>query len=317
MRKKDIHKLIKGELSNEREKEVIDWLLKNPKKRAQYEILKAKHVAASLNKVSINNIYEQENPSNNHTKFIYSGIAIAAIILIAAFVTFNISKPATYENEQNTLALVTTKKAEKRYILLEDSTKVTLNANSVLSYPKHFIGNTREVTLKGEAFFEVTKNQDKPFIVSLENGMKIKVLGTSFNIKSYAEDKDIKTTLVTGKVKVIKEQDSTTIDLVPSQQATYIKEKDKIIVEKVDTKKFTSWKENKFIYNETPMAQVLRDLERAYNVTFIVESKDIYKYKYNGVFDNFSINQILEIFEISSPITYHIKNNRITLNPKK
>ncbi|MBJ6368971.1 FecR family protein [Snuella sedimenti] len=317
MRKKDIHNLIKGELSNEREKEVIDWLLKNPKKRAQYEILKAKHVAASLNKVNINTIYEQKDSSNNHKKFIYSGIAIAAIILIAAFVTFNISKPISYENEQNTLALATTKKAEKRYVLLEDSTKVTLNANSVLSYPKHFIGNTREVTLKGEAFFEVTKNQDKPFIVSLENGMKIKVLGTSFNIKSYAEDKDIKTTLVTGKVKVIKEQDSTTIDLVPSQQATYIKEKDKIIVEKVDTKKFTSWKENKFIYNETPMAQVLRDLERAYNVTFIVESKDIYNYKYNGVFDNFSINQILEIFEISSPITYHIKNNRITLNPKK
>ncbi|MDO5981296.1 FecR family protein [Flavivirga spongiicola] len=307
MSNKKVLKLIKGQLSPEEEKEVIDWLFNNPKRREQYEILKAKHVAASLRK----------SKKTTFKKF-YRYAALLAVILTSSILTWHVVvKNSISTIPSNSLVLITTQKAEKKEIILEDSTKITLNANSVLSYPKHFSGNTREVAIKGEAFFEVTKNTEKPFIVTTEDGMKIKVLGTSFNVKSYSEDKNVETTLVTGKVKVIEENKNTVVELSPSQKATYIKKEDKMIVEKVDVKNFTSWKEGKLIYNDTPMRQVIKDLERTYDLKFDVTSNKILDYKYKGEFDNLDIKQILDLFEVSSPITYSIQNNIIRLNIQK
>ncbi len=321
MSKKYILKLIKGELSSEEEKKAVDWLFNNPKKRKQYEILKAKYVAESLrkNKSTVSTLVSnKKSPLKN----VYRYAAVLAIVLTSSLLTWHainneLSNVPVSTDVSNSLVLVTTQKAEKKEIILEDSTKVILNSNSVLSYPKHFSGNTREVVIKGEAFFDVTENPERPFIVTTDNGMKIRVLGTSFNIKSYPEDKNVETTLVTGKVKVIEENKNTVVELSPSQKATYVKSEDKMIVEKVDTENFTSWKEGKLIYNETPMRDVIKDLERTYNMKFDVTSNKILDYKYKGEFDNLSIYQILDLFEVSSPITYSIHNNIIRLNIQK
>ena len=321
MSKKYILKLIKGELSEEEEKKAVDWLFNNPKKRRQYEILKAKYVAESLRE-SKRTVSTLNSKRNTGLKNVYKYAAILVIVLTSSVLVWNalkndLSNSINNSGISNSLVLVTTQKAEKKEVILEDSTRVILNSNSVLSYPKHFNGNTREVVIKGEAFFDVTENPKKPFIVTTDNGMKIKVLGTSFNIKSYPEDLNVETTLVTGKVKVIEENKNTVVELSPSQKATYVKSEDKMIVEKVDTKDFTSWKEGKLIYNDTPMRDVIKDLERTYNMKFDVSSKKILDYKYKGEFDNLSIYQILELFEVSSPITYSIHNNIIRLNIQK
>ncbi len=321
MNNKKILKLIKDELSSKEEKEVVDWLFNNPKKRKQYEILKAKHVATSLRK-SKGAVSVFTTIKKNSLKHAYKYAALFVIILTSSVLTWHVLNDDNLINEntntsRNSLVLITTQKAEKKEIILEDSTKITLNSNSVLSYPKHFSGNTREVAIKGEAFFEVTENTEKPFIVTTDDGMKIKVLGTSFNVKSYPEDRNVETTLVTGKVKVIEENKNTIVELSPSQKATYIKSEDKMIVEKVDTKNFTSWKEGRLIYNDTPMREVIKDLERMYNLNFDVVSNEILDYKYKGEFDNLNIKQILDLFEVSSPIGYSIHNNIIRLNIQK
>ncbi len=312
MNNKEILKLIKGQLSSEKEKEVVDWLLNNPKKRKQYEILKAKEIAKNLRKTS-------KSPSiSTIKKSVYKYAAVVLILLSSSVLTWQLLNNNDFANsEQNdtSLVLVTTQKAEKKVIILEDSTKIVLNSNSALSYPKHFKGHTREVVIKGEAFFDVTKNEHKPFVVTTNEGLKIRVLGTSFNVKSYPEDRKMETTLVTGKVKVIEERKNTIVELSPSQKATYLKNEDKMIVEHVETENFTSWKEGRLIYNDTPMRDVIKDLERMYNLKFDVSSSKILDYKYKGEFNNLNINQILELFEISSPITYTIqKNNIIRLN---
>ncbi|WP_341216691.1 FecR family protein [uncultured Wocania sp.] len=321
MNNKNILKLIKGQLSSEEEKEVVDWLFNNPKKRKQYEILKAKYIAKNLRESKNTTSGFIANKKRN-LKNTYKYVAILMVILTSSILTWHVLNNDLANNNtstivSNSLILITTQRAETKEIILEDSTKVTLNSNSVLSYPKHFSGDTREVTIKGEAFFEVTKNEKKPFIVTTNNGMKIKVLGTSFNIKSYPEDKNIETTLVTGKVKVIEENKNTVVELSPSQKATYIKKEDKMIVEKVNTENFTSWKEGKLIYNDTPMRQVIKDLERSYNLKFNVTSKEILDYKYKGEFDNLNIYQILALFEVSSPITYSIQGDIIKLTKTK
>jgi ferric-dicitrate binding protein FerR (iron transport regulator) len=315
MRKSALIKLIQGQLSPEKEKEVLDYLFKNPKKKAQFEILKAKHVAQCLNSVNHTSYLKKKSFRFSVSNMVKYAVAVAVLVILLKTVSFITNHTnATFDNR---LVLVTTQNGEMQEVVLDDGTEITLNAGSILSYPKHFTGNSREVSLKGEAFFKVAKNKDKPFFVSTDNGMKIKVLGTEFNVKAYAEDKNIETTLVEGRVRVLNDIDSTVVFLKPSQKATYIKHKSQIVVEKVDNlDQYTGWKNHKFIYDDAPMIQVLKDIERAYNVQFKIRSQDIYSYSYKGTFDNLTISQILDLFEISSPITYVRNNNIIVLKSK-
>ncbi len=207
---------------------------------------------------------------------------------------------------------------KKFNLILSDGTIVYLNAGTSLKYPIKFPSNgSRQVILSGEAFFEVTENKEKPFIVTADEGMKVKVLGTRFNIKSYPEDGNVETTLIDGKVRIMENNSSKEVDLKPSEKAIYHKNKDAVTVKGVDTSQFTSWKEGVLIYDETPLYQVIKDLERTYDIAFEVESETIRNYKFNGVFDNLTVDQILEIFELSSPIKYYKLNKKIILKEAK
>lgn len=203
----------------------------------------------------------------------------------------------------------------KRFnLILSDGSMIYLNAGTSVRFPIKFqkSGN-REVFLSGEAFFDVTGNRERPFIVSTEDGMTVKVLGTSFNVRSYPEDENIETTLIKGKVRVMEQDLTKKVDLTPSQKAIYSKLEEDVTVEGVDPNRITSWKEGVLIYDETPMSQVIKDLERTYNVIFVVESNTILNYKYKGAFDNLDIDQVLKILELSSPLKYSRSNNKIIL----
>ncbi|MEZ4968456.1 MAG: FecR family protein [Flavobacteriaceae bacterium] len=203
----------------------------------------------------------------------------------------------------------------KRFnLILSDGTMVYLNSGTSIKYPVKFANKgNRQVYLSGEAFFEVTENKEKPFIVATDEGMKVKVLGTSFNVKSYPEDGNIETTLIKGKVRIMEQNLSKEVDLSPSEKAIYHKVENEVVIEGVDPNRFTSWKEGVLIYDETPMSQVIKDLERTYNVIFEVESNTILNYKYKGIFDNLTIDRVLKMFELSSPITCYMINNKIIL----
>lgn len=315
MNKKTIINFIKGKLSEREEAEVIQWLLKNPEQRKDYEILKAKYVAASLKDKDLG--FKRSNNTKKRFARLYKYAAIFLVLFSTAIFTVRTINNKEDVTEETSLVLITTERGERKEVYLSDSTKVILNANSILSYNNTFEGDTREVILKGEAYFDVTENKEKPFIVKTDNGLKVKVLGTAFNVRSYAEDDKVETTLVRGKVRVIEEKDNKVVELQPSQKATFVKSEEKIIVEKVNPENFTSWKEGKLIYNNAPMRQVLSDIKRTFNVEFEVKSPAIYDYKYKGTFDNLNLEQTLELFELSSPIKITKIKNRIVLETKK
>ncbi|CAM4240104.1 FecR domain-containing protein [Zobellia roscoffensis] len=309
MNKRDITALAENRLSEKRKQEVIKWLLKNPKRQQQYHTIKAKYVADKLKK-------SQNGSSDSLYKpKIYKYLGYAAILIVLLSVAF-LYQPSDnlVETEHATSLMVSTSIGENRTIELSDGTVITLNANTSLSYPSTFTDDTREVTLQGEAFFNVTHDANKPFVVKTDDGMRIHVLGTSFNVKSYPEDFNMETTLVTGKVRVIEEKDNKTVVLNPSQRATYLKKEDKIIIDKVDIKNYTAWREGKLVYDETPIREVIGDLKRKYKVSIAVASPEIMNYKYTGTFDNLTIEEILDLFEVSSPINYKLTQNKITLH---
>ena len=306
--------MVEGRLPDDKKAEVVKWLLKNPKQQQRYHVLKSRHVAKLLKEGERKNVLGPKRKFADWYKYV--GYA-ACVLLMAALAYTLISPNKQLEERSSQIILASTSIGENKTITLSDGTKVTLNANTTFSYPEKFSEESRDVSLQGEAFFDVAHNPEKPFKVATGNGMNIQVLGTVFNVKSYPEDQNVETTLVSGKVKVVEEQNQKTVVLAPSQRATYVKDADKLIVDNVQTKKFTAWREGKFIYDETPIRQVISDLKRKYKVDISVESPGIMDYKYTGEFDNLGIEQILDLFEVSSPILYKMHNNQITLFMKQ
>ena len=191
-------------------------------------------------------------------------------------------------------------------LTLPDSTIVYLNSGSSLSYPSFFSGKKREVALSGEAYFQVTPNANKKFIVSTPHQSRIEVLGTCFNIEAYEQDNEITTTLIKGKVNFLYNQNDSTrqIALSPSQKLIYTPETNKVKLTKTTGISETAWKENKIIFDNTPLEEILHIVGKTYNVEFIIKNKNLKKRKFTGCFNNQPLERVLEHFKRSSTIRW-------------
>ncbi len=327
MQENNLLKYIKGESNAEEKSAIIEWIRQDPEHQKQYATLKAKYVASTLDLVDSDSQDIQKAYTNfsvkriDKKKQVYKPMTavIAAVILPLiiwqSYIYFNNDSVivSTQEFVTDNIIGITTEHGNQKTITLPDGSTVTLNAGSSLSYPKEFIGTTRQVNLKGEAFFDVQKDVNKPFIVYTEH-LKVKVLGTSFNVKSYTRDKNIETTLVTGKVEVIQDITEKPIILIPSQRAIFNKEDSGIKVDRVDSEKIVAWRKGKLIFDKTPLQQVVLDLKRKYNVDFVIESDSLLNYKYTGEFDNLDLDEVLKFLKLSSSIQYKYENNKVMLN---
>lgn len=309
-------KYIKGESDNKEKKEIVKWLNSDPENQKKYNNLKADYVANTFpgkewSEADYDQIIIPKIKKSNRTR-IYKRIAAASILLLPVLmVSLLYNKEVTEELVAGIETIETTIGVNKT-ITLPDGSKVVLNSNSILQFPKHFNDSVREVTLSGEALFDVTHDEKKPFIVKT-NDIDVKVLGTSFNVKSYPEDGSVETTLISGKVEVIKEN-SLQVVLEPSQRAVFSKNDRKINVDKVKSSEITAWKDGKLIFNETPIRQVIKELERKYEVNFEITSDSLLDYKYSGAFNDLSIDEVMKILKFSSPVNYEITNNKIILS---
>ena len=194
-------------------------------------------------------------------------------------------------------------------ISLEDGTRVWLNSESTLKYPEVFTGTTREVFLEGEAYFEVTPG-NKPFIVRSTYG-NVYVHGTSFNVKSYKEEEKTYTTLVSGKVQV-RVGDADYI-LHPSMQARV--ESGKVVVEKVDIKEFTAWKDGLFVFKKKRLQDVLDILSRWYDVDVFYQNLDLQDLHFTGTIQRHSnIADVLKFLEKTNMVKFTLKGRTLIVS---
>lgn len=180
--------------------------------------------------------------------------------------------------------------------ILSDGTRVWLNAESELEFPVNFRGQERLVRLKGEAYFEVERDEDFPFIVDA-GGIKTRVLGTSFDIKAYEEDEVISTTLLTGKVELSSaDMGEKTVVLTPGMQGTWMKSGSEIQVEKVNTNKVMAWREGLFLFDNEKLSEVIKVLARWYDVSFVYDKTGDKEHIFSGSFSKDEpLDGILEI----------------------
>ncbi|MCK0189975.1 FecR domain-containing protein [Arenibacter sp. F20364] len=203
-------------------------------------------------------------------------------------------------------------------LVLSDGTTIHLNSGSSIKYPVKFIeGTKREVFLKGEAFFDVTKDPNNPFVVNV-NDLNVRVLGTKFNVSSYPEEENINTVLVEGSValhgKNKEFNSSNTVLLEPGEKGEWNQESEKTSVTNVDTKMYTSWVEGRMVFRNTPFKIIRKKLERHYNVSIKNNNEILEDKTYNAVFDVESIEQVLQTLNEIYSIEYKIDQNEIIIN---
>lgn len=183
-----------------------------------------------------------------------------------------ISFQTTDETAEVEMMTLSTPRGQDYCFILADGTKVWLNADSKIEFPKHFAGNTREVTLHGEAYFEVTKNPAKAFVVKSDY-ITTKVYGTSFNMRAYTKE-DASVALITGSVAVKDNNSGYEAKIVPGQLARISDGEKSIDVKDVDTYPLIQWKDGFFYFDNNKLLDIMLEIGRWYNVSIIFEDEN-------------------------------------------
>lgn len=215
-----------------------------------------------------------------------------------------------------------TEKGVKAKITLPDNSTVWLNSDSKITYPAKFDSDIRRVELSGEAYFEVTKDSLHPMIVKTNKDFSIEVLGTSFSVKSYDNDNIAKATLFTGSISMHYKDKSSNehkiLKLKPEESFVYYQEK--AIPKQVrykDNEKEIAWKNGELIFNQTPMNEVVKMLERWHGTKFIIENQEVFEDKLTASFQTESIVQIMEMMKYCIAMDYKVNNNIVTITKPK
>ena len=215
---------------------------------------------------------------------------------------------AATETQQILINNITTPRGGQYNLTLSDGTNIWLNAASSLTYPSAFQkGKPRIVELSGEGFFEVRHNAQEPFIVHYGNGLEAVVLGTSFNINTYTDEKATYTTLINGSLSVQGPQEKKDL-LMPGQQAIVRQGKTSII--SADIEEIIAWKEGWFLFNRLELQAILRQLSRWYNIDFVITGT-IGNKQFSGIVSKSNnISEVLKIME-NTGVTFTLRDQKI------
>ncbi|MDD2304182.1 MAG: FecR family protein [Prolixibacteraceae bacterium] len=265
---------------------------------------------------------------------------IAAIIVMAfvfggtlSYFIFNSDKKAPSSFCEVTAPLGSTSE-----IVLPDSSRVWLNAGSKIKYSTTYNQKNRLIYLEGEGYFIVAKNKKIPFIVDAY-GFEVKAVGTEFNVKAYKGDPTVETTMVEGKVTLQHSTESILkgVYLTPNQKATFYKKEESLTVEvikkleekkeelnyipehrlviapRIDPKAIISWKENRLIIEREQLGTLAEILSRKYNFNFEFKSEDIKQISFSGTLEDETLQQVMNVIKISSPIDYEIVGKTVII----
>lgn len=345
---------LEGGLSREERHELEVWLREDAANQSYLEEMQAVWIAAETELQITDDVIGQEWEKLEKRHFSKPGntfnwqrwAKIAAIFLLGALFSWGISsyQMNSYFAELEE-SVIEAPMGAKSTITLPDGSTVILNAGSVLKYAGDFGKSIREVSLEGEAFFEVAQDKSKRFQVRTSD-ITVKAYGTKFNVKSYGDERTIETTLVEGSVSIVKNNRQKSkkeeLFLKPHEQLVFYKaseeiepveavtpeaaqpeqtverKPEKILISKgIDPQLFTSWTEDRLIMKSEPMQKMVIKIERKYNVKIHFEDADLKDFRFSGIIENETLENVLAAISIASPIDYTLKDRDVWLRKKK
>lgn len=200
-------------------------------------------------------------------------------------------------------------------VVLEDSTEVWLNAESRLTYPESFSGSERRVTVSGEAYFRVAHDESRPFYVETD-GQLVRVYGTEFNIRSYSDDREVRTTLVEGSIALCKSGgQGGELLLTPGHQARFAKASEEISVRSVDTEAVTGWRHGRFVFEEQSLEEIMRELSRWYAFDYRFEEDALRSIVFMGSIPRYAdFHTALSILEKSGGLRFEVQETTVVVS---
>ncbi len=320
-----IVKYLNNQLKQEEWEELREWLEKNDLNKTALNNIQSFH--SNINSeidVLEDQVWEELQAKRNVTITPHSAkrpvltyLKVAAVFLImsaVALIAYQAFFQSGWENQPIAVNMIKkeTPLGQKITTRLPDGSIVTLNAGSQISFPENFTGETREVNLSGEAFFEVEHNPAKPFYVRM-NGDRVRVLGTSFNIRSYPEDNAVYVSVATGRVSYSIPSGEEVI-LEPDQMAVYFPAAGSLSTRQVDPLQSFGWKDKIIYFKSTRFEHVITELERWYGVKITVQGNFKGLGPFTGDFRNESLEYVLKGLSYVYPFDFQIDGDNVTLN---
>lgn len=327
MTKELLEKYLNNKCTSKEVDEVINWIKQESHyfesqkfAKSNWQKFNEEQSVVSNEKLDVllDKIHHKINIDNSSTnrkrrnKLLGWVLKTAAILLIPvlSFLFFTIAENNRLTNQISSIAVdsleVIAPVGSRTIVELSDGTTVHLNYGSRIKYPQNFFGETRNVTLSGEGYFEVAHNPEKPFVVNVGD-INVRALGTVFNVMAYPKDGKIETTLLNGKV-VLEQLNGngtpkTFANLVPGQHIEYDKETTALTSSNGNVENYIAWKDGKLIFDNVPLNRIADRLSRIFNVEIQV-SKDVEKYRYTVTFIDEPLFQILDLLSEATPIIY-------------
>jgi ferric-dicitrate binding protein FerR (iron transport regulator) len=324
------------------------WKPSTPDYRAEAEDAFNKHLSRIQQidaSFDVHGLYPEagsfpESASKNKRKKVLIISSLSAVLL-AGLVWYagSFSKPSslnTADQSPKTSSVISTHNGSKTNVVLPDGTQVWLNAGSELIYDKQYGNTIREVNLKGEAFFDVIKNKEKPFVIHTGK-INIRVLGTAFNVKSYPGERTIETSLIRGSIEVtFKDRPAEKVILKPNEKLVVANEDAPTInPQKQSVKKInepivaighlnyakidstvieTAWVQNRLVFQDESFQELSRRMERWYGVTIKFNDPQVEALHFTGSFDTETIQQALKALQVSAHFNYSFHSNEISIS---
>lgn len=319
MDKKHILRIVKGEGTEEERKLFFEQLASDQELADEYSKVKNSFTINSLPNTPDPRSFLKPKTKRLKLFTIITRVAAVLFIPLMGYFTYNVltntkidDTPSIYRFGTGVQYVVNP--GIKASLTLPDSTRVWLNSESYLNIPTDFSEDNRIVMLSGEGYFEVKSNQHSPFIINTHANIKVKVTGTKFNLSCYENDPNMKISLLNGSLDLIK-NDKEIIAVKPQEQVIieYSSLKD-LHEPEADIDYAIAWKEGFLRFNNTPMDEVLRKLERWFGVDITVQDSRILKHLFTADFESESLTQVLELMKITANIHYEIlESNKVKL----
>lgn len=320
-----ITRYLSGDATPAEKEELVQWIGESARNKKRFEehkrdwekapaYLSTSEIISDREKIK-DKIIEQLSKSSTR-KISISGwiLRAAAILALPVMLAIGYYFGSDQNSAETQLCEVTAPKGQISKCVLADGTQVWLNAGSTITYDPMLKGENRQIKLDGEAYFRVTKNKHKPFIVTTKYA-RVKVLGTVFDLKAYSGDDRVETILEEGHVEFSLTGGGTEpVELKPGEQVVYNISEKKITVGNVDTYLHTAWKDGKYVFKDADLQTIIAELERLYDVRIHTQNDSLLHLHFRGMFEyDQNIFSALEKMEQTTNIKYRIDGRDIWL----
>ncbi len=333
-----VAKYLAGETNDHENSEIESWLNESEQNQQVFEeskrVFEKTDAYYRLKRFDADtawkNVQAQTVPSQNKTVplkkfrkevasqfYKYAAVIVVAILLgtVGYYIGFRNRVPAVYSE------IISGDRQVLQEYVLPDGSVVALNSNSTLTFPKKFGEEVREVSITGEAFFDVKPNPDKPFVINAGDA-QVKVLGTSFSVSAYPENEAVEVIVETGRVQVISkipesQEAIREIFLTPGEKGTLVS-KTRLLEKTLNTDpNFLSWKTHDLVFDKVPLSDVVRSLEKTYHIEIELSEPELGDLLYEGHFDQKPADFVLDVIRLTFNLDLTGDNEHFTLASRK